>query len=167
MTNPNLSACPNLKTIFTGKFTAIASDTSLRYLPHALLPALKTASNWPFRGAAQTYTCLDVGYYTGSLNNTLAYIEKTKYIIIRNKTVNTLSSRSLSAGTVFVREDMVEAFQAHSYWNKDTIAPIGGNEWVTAFGSTSEYANVQYYAPDMYEWYVEEYEKAKAAANLD
>lgn len=166
MTNPNLSACPNLKTIFTGRFTAIASDWSLKHLPHALLPALKTASNWPFRGAGQTYTCLDVGYYTGSLNETLAYIEKTKYIIIRNKTVNTLY-RSISAGTVFVREDMVEAFQAHSYWNKDTIAPIGGNEWVTAFGSTSEYANVQYYAPDMYEWYVEEYEKAKAAANLD
>lgn len=167
MTNPNLSACPNLKTIFTGRFTVIATDTALRYLPYALLPALKTANNWPFRGAAQAYTCLDVGYYTGSLSNTLAYIEKTKYIIIRNKTVNALNRSSVSGGTVFVRGDMVEAFQAHSYWSKETIASIGGNEWVTAFGSTSEYANVQYYAPDMYEWYVEEYEKAKAAANLD
>lgn len=167
MTNPNLSACPNLKTIFTGKFTAIASDMSLRYLPHALLPALKTATNWPFRGAAQTYTCLDVGYYTGSLNNTLAYIEKTKYIIIRGKTVNNLTGRSISGGTVFVREDMVASFQDNSYWSKDTIAPIGGSAWIAAFGSSSEYANVQFYAPDMYEWYVEEYEKAKAAANLD
>gem|GEM_PF-4984415 len=163
----NLSAATNLKTIFTGKVKQISTNLSLRYLPYALFPSLTTAGNWPFRGVPSPYTCIDFGYYTGSVDSPLAYAEKTKYIIIRNKTVNTLSSRSISAGTVFVREDMVEAFQAHSYWNKDTIAPIGGNEWVTAFGSTSEYANVQYYAPDMYEWYVEEYEKAKAAANLD
>ena len=144
----------------------ISKDTSLRYLPYALFPSLTKAENWPFRGASQAYTCLDVGYYTGELNATLAYIEKTKYIVIRGKTVCGLTSRSISNGTVFVREDMVSSFQAHSYWSKDTIAPIGGSAWIEAFGSESEYANVQYYAPDMYEWYVEEYEKAKAAANL-
>lgn len=164
----NLSAATNLKTIFTGKVKQISEDFSLRYLPYALFPSLTTASSWTFRGASsQAYTCLDVGYYTGSLNNTLAYIEKTKYIVIRGKTVCGLTSRNISKGTVFVREDMVSSFQAHSYWSKDTIAPIGGSAWIEAFGSSSEYANVQFYAPDMYDWYVVEYEKAKAAANLD
>ena len=163
----NLSAATNLKTIFTGKVKQISGDFSLRYLPYALFPSLTTAVNWPFRGVPSPYTCIDFGYYTGSVVSPLAYAEKTKYIIIRGKTVNNLTGRSISGGTVFVREDMVESFQANSYWSKDTIAPIGGSLWVTAFGFSSEYANVQYYAPDMYEWYVEEYEKAKAATNLD
>ena len=163
----NLSAATNLKTIFTGKVKQISGDTSLRYLPYALFPSLTTTGNWPFRGVPSPYTCIDFGYYTGSVVSPLAYAEKTKYIIIRGKTVNNLTGRSISGGTVFVREDMVTNFQDNSYWSKDTIAPIGGSAWIAAFGSASEYANVQYYAPDMYEWYVVEYEKAKAAANLD
>ena len=163
MTNPDLQGSPNLKTIFTGRFNRIATNFALRYLSYVLLPSLKTAANGVFRNGNPS--CLDVGYYTGSFYDFMALINP-KYIIIRGKTVNSLG-RAISKGTVFVREDMVASFQADTYWNKDTIAPIGGSAWVAAFGSESEYANVQYYAPDMYEWYVEEYEKAKATANLD
>ena len=166
MANPDISGCTNLKTIFTGKFTQIQTNTSLRRLDYVLLPQVSSCSNWPFRGGS--YLCIDFGYCTSSLNSVLNY-SSTSIYILRGYSIPYLA-RNISGAfnaLVFVQPSMVASFQEHEYWGLETIAAIGGQEWQDAFSDAanpaSEYANVEVYAPDMYDWYVEEYEKAKSA----
>lgn len=181
MTNPNLTDCPSLTTLFTGKFTGLAANTSMRYLKHALLPSLRSISNWPTRGA--NMTCFDFGYYSGSVNQIASYgpfANNAKWcMIMRAPSVVPLTRsfgsnggtaiRNSSYGRIFVPASLVSDYQSHDYWGVIcNVAAIGGTEWQSYFEDaehpSSEYANVEVYAPELYDSYYEEYEKAKAAS---
>lgn len=72
---------------------------------------------------------------------------------------------------IFVPSELVDNYKSDTNWSKaaSRIYAIGGTEWQTLFASTSnpasEYADIEYYAPELYDEYVEGYEESKATAN--
>jgi len=72
---------------------------------------------------------------------------------------------------IFVPSELVDDYKSDTNWSKaaSRIYAIGGTEWQTLFASTSnpasEYADIEYYSPELYDEYVEGYEESKAAAN--
>ena len=72
---------------------------------------------------------------------------------------------------IYVPSDLLADYKADTNWSKaaSRIYAIGGTEWQTLFASTSnpaaEYADIEYYAPELYDEYVEGYEESKATAN--
>ena len=78
---------------------------------------------------------------------------------------------------LYVPSNLVSEYLADTAWqgnvNKVNGVPkiyaIGGTEWQEQFATTSnpaaEYADVEYYAPELYDEYVEGYEESKATAN--
>lgn len=78
---------------------------------------------------------------------------------------------------LYVPSNLVSEYLADTAWQQNVrkvgdvyqVFAIGGDEWQEQFASTSnpasEYADVEYYAPELYDEYVEGYEESKATAN--
>ncbi len=97
-------------------------------------------------------------------------------LVLRRHQMVTTDSGGYKVDKLFVPSNLVDEYKADANWQtwmKKTndvyqVFAIGGAEWQEQFASTSnpasEYADVEYYAPELYDEYVEGYEESKATA---
>lgn len=96
-------------------------------------------------------------------------------IVLRcpNVVTGTLATGSYKPTYIYVPSNLLDAYKACTNPNwaaiSSRIYAIGGERWQTLFASTSnpasEYADIEYYAPELYDEYVEGYEESKVTAN--
>ena len=146
-------------------------------IPYLLLPRCSGGAG---NGNVSIYRCggnklIDFGAlvdYVGPV-----WYNNISCLVLRHPTMATTGkSSSYKVNKLYVPSNLVEEYKADANWqtwmqktnNVYQVFAIGGTEWQEMFSSTSdpssEYADVEYYAPELYNEYVEGYEESKAAA---
>lgn len=176
-----LNQCTKIKKLITYQYlglkgssssaTMYFTDTDLEYL---LLPRALGQTGGSRSAQLQSYNnCefIDIGALINAVYN-LGRYSAAKYVVLRHPSVVTCYSWHTykRRSKVFVPANLLEQYKVANVWKSypQDIFAIGGTEWQEMFSSTSdpssEYADIEYYAPELYNEYVEGYEESKTAA---
>lgn len=112
------------------------TDSSVK---RAYFPLLQTASNYGFSYAM--FTLIDLGEYFGGLINLGGYTSNTCTVVIRNSDSSAITSIQNNVKKVYVPSTSLADYQTKFTAISTKIFEIGGTEWVSDFGSSSEWAD--------------------------
>lgn len=182
-TSQPFAKCYNLKRIVTYNYKGLNSSHSSNVycfidtgLPYIFVPRARGANahtssytgNININSMARV-TVLDIGHLVKSANSNYS---SPKIMILRRENGVVTGNKNWSGlNYLFVPSALVDSYKAHSSYSGvvSKIYAIGGTQWQTVFSSadnpSSEYADIEIYAPEFYNEYVAGYEESKAAAN--
>ena len=151
------NGCTNLSQINLRNITYIDSHYSGTNTPFdnvaltkIILPNLRTSGNNLFKATKNT-TIIDIGpnYTTAFYQMASGSVpQKTHTYILRSTqmlSLNDTGTYNFNPKAIYVPANLLDTYKNNSAWSSywsNVIHAIGGEEWVTQFGSSDEYADL-------------------------